>query len=197
MFFFVAHVRKTWNHQLTVDLCHWETPNPLTLNISRLPVKPVFFGCLFAQPTKIFKKTNYLDPPRGGVWTLRGCLVAPLTIHLAPLGGSRYISFNRGNYPEWCQSSDFEGFKITSWVSTKSPGPRAVGKVTIYYTIELPVNPIFFRCLVDGWWRGSRPGGIFGPLFDGFFVGGKVMFCLENTSAAWKFRDRLFFFKSL
>ena len=30
-------------------------------------------------------------PPRGGVWTLRGRLVAPLTIHLAPLGGSRYI----------------------------------------------------------------------------------------------------------
>ena len=34
----------------------------------------------------------YQHPPRGGVWTLRGRLVAPLTIHLAPLGGSRYIS---------------------------------------------------------------------------------------------------------
>ncbi len=32
----------------------------------------------------------YQRPPRGGVWTLRGWLVAPLTIHLAPLGGSRY-----------------------------------------------------------------------------------------------------------
>ncbi len=31
----------------------------------------------------------YQHPPRGGVWTLRDCLVAPLTIHLAPLGGSR------------------------------------------------------------------------------------------------------------
>ena len=28
-------------------------------------------------------------PSKGGVWTLRGCLVAPFTIHFAPLGGSR------------------------------------------------------------------------------------------------------------
>ena len=30
-------------------------------------------------------------PPMGGVFTLRGCLMAPFPIHLAPLGGSRYI----------------------------------------------------------------------------------------------------------
>ena len=31
-----------------------------------------------------------------------------------------------------------------------------LGKVAIYYTIELPVNPIFFRCLVGGWWWFSK-----------------------------------------
>ena len=35
-------------------------------------------------------ETTYQHPPRGGVWTLRGCLVAPFTIHLAPLGVSKY-----------------------------------------------------------------------------------------------------------
>ena len=36
---------------------------------------------------------KYQHPPRGGVWTLRSCLVAPLTIHLAPLAGSRYNQY--------------------------------------------------------------------------------------------------------
>ena len=42
-----------------------------------------------------FQEVVYLHihPPRGGVWTLRGRLVAPITIHLAPLGGSRYAPF--------------------------------------------------------------------------------------------------------
>ena len=35
----------------------------------------------------------FQHPPRGGVWTLRSCLVAPLTIHLAPLGGSSFVSW--------------------------------------------------------------------------------------------------------
>ena len=33
----------------------------------------------------------FQHPPRGGVGTLRGCLMAPFTIHLAPLGGSRFV----------------------------------------------------------------------------------------------------------
>ena len=33
----------------------------------------------------------YLDPPMGGVKPLRGCLMAPFPIHLAPLGGCWYI----------------------------------------------------------------------------------------------------------
>ncbi len=45
-----------------------------------------------SKPEYIGKTIAYQHPPRCGVWTLRGCLVASLTILLAPLGVSRYIN---------------------------------------------------------------------------------------------------------
>ena len=45
----------------------------------------LFFMCMMSLIWKL-----YQHPPRGGVRTLRSCSMTPFTIHLAPLGGSRY-----------------------------------------------------------------------------------------------------------
>ena len=61
-------------------------------------------GCeeRFGKKTQNFKWTiivGYMSqhPPMGGVKTLRGCLMAPLPIHLAPLGGSRRVDPHPAN----------------------------------------------------------------------------------------------------
>ena len=59
------------------------------LEFGSYPKKLFVFQIPKMSPLTFF----YQHPPRGGVWTLRGCLVAPFTIHLAPLGGSRYGYF--------------------------------------------------------------------------------------------------------
>ena len=67
---------------------------------------------------------------------------------------SFYISAVNPHPVEWhLHPPTIKGWRFSPPKSPKSPAlvPSFrcfLGKVAIYYTIELPVNPIFFRCLV-------------------------------------------------
>ena len=59
---------------------------------------------------------SYLHPPSTGVWTLRGYLVAPLTIHLAPLGGWNSLSLQVARFfapgKSWRQRCKVKNFQF-------------------------------------------------------------------------------------
>ena len=79
----VIWAQKLHVHAASHGMFHWPQ--------DRIPME--WLSCMIFM--YVGKCTNtYQHPPRGGVWTLRGCLMAPFTIHLAPLGGPRYIHFD-------------------------------------------------------------------------------------------------------
>ena len=120
---------------------------------------------------------TYQHPPRGGGWTLRDCLMAPFTINLAPLGGSRY-PWIWLTYCEW-------------WIRIGKSTTVHMGNLRPrFLLVDAPCFTCFAQCINATWqYHGSKSAWyIYWPSRLGLeLVGNFVEWLYKSLSLFGKF----------